>query len=137
METQNVGPALFQEVCAAIQALDLARAEALLDQSGDRQAEWYFLKGAVYYRKGWMDEAQRHYETAAWMEPQNPEYRQAAERMRNEQTYRPDGKSFGTLCAEGACIGLGGAYMFCQVCSCCTCFGLCGCCVYGIQGMPH
>ena len=50
---------IFQQVRSDIQAENFSQAEELLDGIEDHCAEWYFLKGAVYYRKGWMDEAQR------------------------------------------------------------------------------
>ena len=57
--TEKGSPADFQAVRDAIQARDLDRAQALLDAIGDHSAEWFFLMGAVYYRRGWMDEALR------------------------------------------------------------------------------
>ena len=74
---------VFQQVRAAIQMGDIARAEALLNNTGDHNAEWNFLKGAVCYRRGWMDEAMRYYQTACQMEPNNPEYQRALNLMRN------------------------------------------------------
>ncbi len=35
-------------------------------------AEWNFLKGAICYRRGWLDEARRYYQTAVTMAPDNP-----------------------------------------------------------------
>ena len=60
----------------------------MLDSVGDRNAQWHFLKGAVCWRKGWLDEARRHYEAAAAMEPGDPEYCRAVERMENGPRYR-------------------------------------------------
>ena len=97
---------VFQQVRAAIQMGDIARAEALLNNTGDHNAEWNFLKGAVCYRRGWMDEAMRYYQTACQMEPNNPEYQRALNLMRNGSTYRPGGEPFGTLCAGNPCLTL-------------------------------
>jgi hypothetical protein len=88
----------------AIHAGNLSRAEALLANYADHNAEWNFLKGSVCYRRGWMDEAQRYYQTACQMEPGNAEYRQALNYMENGSTraYRPDGGPFGTeACGSG------------------------------------
>ena len=41
---------------------------------GSRSAEWYFLKGNIYYKRGWLSEAMRCFERAYRMEPNNPEY---------------------------------------------------------------
>jgi len=105
---------IFQQVRSAIQALDLARAEELLNGAEDHCAEWHFLMGAVYYRKGWMDEARQHYEAAEKLEPENQEYRRAAEWMRSGTHYSPKDKSFGTLCVEDILPGLCCAAKICS-----------------------
>ena len=115
---------VLQQVRIAIQSGDLSRAEALLANYSDHNAEWNFLRGAVCYRRGWMDEAKRYYQTACQMDPGNPEYRQALEFMEKgtQSAYRPGGQPFGTdICAGNPCIPLcclwtlcnGGGYCFC------------------------
>lgn len=100
----------------------LSQAEELLDGVEERSAEWHFLKGAICYRKGWIDEAQRHYGEAFRMEPGNPEYKETVKRMRGRKWYRPKGTPAGTLSAAipvlAACLG--GACAYCGWCSCCT-----------------
>ena len=70
---------VYAQIRAAINANQLDRAEQLLDSVdvADRGAEWSFLMGSLYYRRGWMDEAARFFRDAARMDPTNPEYRQA------------------------------------------------------------
>ena len=108
----------------AINSGNLSRAEALLANYADHNAEWNFLKGAVCYRRGWMDEAKRYYQTACQMDPSNAEYQSALDFMENANrtAYRPDGGSFGTeLCGGNPCLTLcclytlcnGGGYFFC------------------------
>ena len=64
----------------------------LLDRMGERGGEWYFLKGTICYRRGWVDEARRYYQTACQMEPGNPEFRQALNFVENNQAgYQPEG----------------------------------------------
>ena len=115
---------VLQQVRIAIQTGDLSRAEGLLASYEDHNAEWNFLKGSVCYRRGWMDEAKRYYQTACQMDPGNAEYRQALEFMeRGTQTaYRPGGQPFGTeACGGNLCLPLcclwtlcnGGGYWFC------------------------
>ena len=74
--------ATYNQIRQAINAGNLTLAEQLLASIPTRDAEWYFLNGAVAYRKGWMDEAQRNYQMAASMNPANPEYRQAMQMVR-------------------------------------------------------
>ena len=118
------GSSVLQQVRIAISTGDLSRAEALLANYSDHNAEWNFLKGAVCYRRGWMDEAKRYYQTACQMDPGNAEYRSALDYMENggQSAYRPEGGVFGTnacsnnLCAELCCLYLccnGGGYYFC------------------------
>ena len=118
------GSSVLQQVRIAIQTGNISRAEALLANYSDHNAEWNFLRGAVCYRRGWMDEAKRYYQTACQMDPGNAEYRQALEVMeRGTQTaYRPGGQPFGTeACGGNLCLPLcclwtlcnGGGYWFC------------------------
>ncbi|MCL1829006.1 MAG: DnaJ domain-containing protein [Oscillospiraceae bacterium] len=74
---------------AAINSGNLSLAERLLNSSTDRNAEWHFLMGSMYYKKGWIDEAGRYFRTASEMEPSNIEYRQAMSYMNSGgQAYR-------------------------------------------------
>ncbi len=101
---------VLQQVRFAINSGDLSRAEALLANYSDHNAEWNFLRGAVCYRRGWMDEAKRCYQTACQMDPGNGEYRQALDYMENgaARGYQPGGGLFGTeICAANSmCLPL-------------------------------
>lgn len=102
-------------------------AETLLDgvPSAARDAEWYFLKGSVLYKKGWLEDAFSHYSTACRMNPQNAEYRAALNHMQNgRQTggYRTTAQSSGCsgcdmcsglLCADCCCECMGGDLIRC------------------------
>lgn len=69
---------------------DLNTAERLLDEMPQHGGEWYFLRGSIAYRRGWLDEAMQNYSLAVQMEPGNMEYRQALNMMqRGGQAYRP------------------------------------------------
>ena len=119
----STGSSVLQQVRIAIQTGNISRAEALLANYSDHNAEWNFLRGAVCYRRGWMDEAKRYYQTACQMDPGNAEYRQALEFMERgtQSAYRPDGQPFGTeVCGGNLCLPLcclwtlcnGGGYCF-------------------------
>jgi len=119
------GSSVLQQVRIAINNGDLSRAEALLANYSDHNAEWNFLKGAVCYRRGWLDEAKRYYETACRMDPSNMEYQQALAFMQNgaNTTYHPFGWTFSTqscganpcltMCCIYALLNGGGYYWFC------------------------
>ena len=103
------GSAVYAQVRSAINSGALSRAETLLNSVTNRNAEWYFLSGALAYKKGWLDRAQTCYETACSMDPQNQEYRQALLRLQNTGTYNvtwQTGSSTdcGTLCTWLMCL---------------------------------
>ena len=86
------GDPAFVRVRLSIAQGELNLAEELLNAMSDHNAEWNFLKSAICYRRGWMDEAKRYYETAVQMNPNNPEYRRALDILEGQgTTYRPNG----------------------------------------------
>ena len=85
-QSYSGGDSVFQQVRYAIQLGDLGRAEALLTNYSNHNAEWNFLKGVVCARRGWMDEAKRYYETACQMDPGNLEYQRALDYMERPPT---------------------------------------------------
>ncbi|MDD6032384.1 MAG: tetratricopeptide repeat protein, partial [Oscillospiraceae bacterium] len=109
-------------------------AEELLDGTPmqARDAEWYFLKGNIYFQRGWLDDALNHFSTACRLSPNNPEYRAAMNRMmwqRQGNFGSPNG-GYRTSGSTGGCSG-------CDMCSgllcadcCCECMGgdLISCC---------
>jgi len=66
----------FQEVRRAVQSGNYAFAESKLNSINNRNAEWHYLYGAVLLNKGWFDSALEHMTTAVNMDPNNFEYRQ-------------------------------------------------------------
>lgn len=117
----STGSSVLQQVRVAINTGDLTRAEALLANYTDHNAEWNFLKGAICYRRGWMDEAKRYYQTACQMDAENAEYRAALEFMENngQTAYRPGSGTFGTeVCSSDGniCPKLCCAYLLCNSC---------------------
>lgn len=119
---------VWQRVRLAISQGNLNLAEELLNAQTDHNGEWNFLKGAVCYKRGWMDEARRYYETAVQMDPGNAEYQRALDMLNgNGAAYRPNGyghvttgncagDNCGSLCAACACMNClfgSGGYFFC------------------------
>lgn len=106
----------FSQIRAAITQGNLNLAEEMLQRSSQRNAEWYFLMGTVYYRKGWYDEASRCYQQACAMEPNNAEYRSAMNMVNmtgGYGGYRPMQHSdMCDCCANLMCLSL--------CCNCCN-----------------
>lgn len=113
---------VYAQVRAAINSGNIARAEQLLNNISNRDAEWNFLMGSLCYRKGWVDEANRYFQTAVSMDPSNAEYRQALNFMRSGgQAYRTGGGNgmdgcdvcTSLLCADCCCECMGGDLIRC------------------------
>ena len=76
--------------------------QMLTQEATTKNAEWYFLMGAVCYRRGWLDEARQNYQMATQMDPGNMEYRQAYAMMsQGGFSYQPAGYgSHGSDCSD-------------------------------------
>ena len=118
--------AALQQVRYAIQTGNLTRAEAILDGYGNHEsAEWNFLRGALYFRRGWVEDARHYYRQAVNLDPYNAEYRQALDYVERGPAgaYRPGGGTFGTDACTGGdlCLPLCCAFhmMGNPFCLCC------------------
>lgn len=114
----------YRDIRGMIASGRIVDAEMLLDgiAESSRDAEWYFLKGSVLYKKGWLEDAYRNFSTACSMDPANAEYRAAFNQMnyqRRSGTYRAPaaGGSRGGCSGCDVCSGL-----LCADC-CCECMG--------------
>ena len=119
------GSSRYQRVRMAISSGDLNLAEELLNAQTNHDAEWNFLKGAICYRRGWLDEARRYYQTAVTMAPDNPEYQRALDILEGRGTaYRPDGHGNVTTgtCGNSDCLRLCGATLCCNALGVPVCF---------------
>ncbi len=116
------GGTQYADIRNLIRTGRMADAETLLDgvPAPSRDAEWYFLKGSVLYKKGWLDDAYNHFSTAVRMDPGNAEYRTAynqMERQRRTGAYHMGGPYTNGCSACDMCQGL-----ICADC-CCECMG--------------
>ncbi len=116
------GSSSFTDVRNMIRSGRIADAEQILNgvPSSNRDAEWYFLKGTVLYRRGWMDDAYSNLQVACQRDPSNTEYRAAL----NQVEVQRNG-NFGGYNTQGT-RGTSG----CDICSslicadcCCECMG--------------
>ena len=107
--------ALYSQVRQAINQGNLGMAEALLQRAAGRDAEWFYLTGTVYYRKGWYDEAARAYTQACQMDPNNAEYQHALQNLH----------------LSGGYGGYGGyrPMQETSMCDCCVQTLICNCCL--------
>ena len=115
--------ALYAQVRQAINQGNLNMAESLLTRASGRDAEWFFLTGTIYARKGWYDEAQRAYIRACELDPGNAEYHNALNNLNmtgGYGGYRP----MQEMSACDYCVQL-------AICNCCCNTCLNGCCAGG------
>ena len=107
----------------------LDEAIRILDQvnPSERTAEWYFLCGSVQYKRGRFDDAYTSFMTAHQMEPNNAEYRTAAEKISSRRGgFNPyNTRRVGSNCCDCDCC----TSLICADC-CCEAMGgdLIGCC---------
>ncbi len=127
------GASGFNDVRSYIMSGRIADAEQLLNgvPVESRNAEWYFLKGTVLFRRGWLEEAKEHFTRACQMDPGNPEYQAALNQAMNQRS-----GAYGGYNPNMNMNRVGGCNT-CDVCNtllcadcCCECMGgdLIGCC---------
>ncbi len=81
------GESAFEEVSNCIRNGDIARAQQLLDNFNERNAEWHYLQSVVFFKKNWMNESKKQLEIAMQMDAQNAKYRDAYENLKNRSEY--------------------------------------------------
>lgn len=116
----------FADVRNFINTGRIADAEQILNgvPPEKRNAEWYFLKGSVLFRRGWLEEAKDHFSRACQMDPGNMEYRTALNQAMNQRS-----GAYGGYNPRANTAGAGGCNS-CDMCSgllcadcCCECMG--------------
>lgn len=122
------GNGSFAEVRRCLENGNYNDAAAMLAETTDKTAEWYFLNGSVCYAKGWLNEAYSNFEQACRMEPYNPEYNSALRHMQESRRghMRGDPNARGL---DGEQVPIGGCGV-CDICNglictdcCCECMG--------------
>ena len=118
------GGSQFADIRQLLNANRVSDAEELLEgiPQSRRDAEWYFLRGRVFYVRGWLDQAYNYYVRANQMSPGNAEYQTALNQLmwqrntgrpaggygdyRNVQTGGASGcdMCMGLICADTCCL---------------------------------
>lgn len=118
---------IYNEIRMDLQNGNLRVAEEKLTRINVRDAEWNYLMGILYLRKGWYDNAYNYIVNACNQDPNNMEYRQTFNNLQNRnagyrQTYYGRNGRDADMC--NICTTL-----WCAD-TCCECFGgdLIGCC---------
>ena len=120
-QQRTSGDPRFNEIRSFINQRRFSEAEMRLDSmsSADRGAEWNFLKACVLAQRGHFFDAQKHIETACYMDPGNDEYRQARAQMsRQSNAY---GRSYNTAYNTSDALD-------CAMCTICQALWCADCC---------
>lgn len=123
------GTTSFAEIREMIRNGRYVEAELKIDAtpSGDRGAEWNYLKGCLLVQRGYYYDALKYIEVACYLDPNNPEYREAKNRMNVRSStygspYRMNrgqgnidmcGLCTNLLCADACCECCGGDLIPC------------------------
>ena len=117
------GTADYSDIRAKINANRLEDAQVLLDGIPEsvRDAQWYYLKGTIQQKRGWLEEAANNFGRACDMDPTNNTYKMAFNKVNQARSggYRAERRkdSDSGCSACDICSGL-----MCADC-CCECFG--------------
>lgn len=120
--TSGSGVGIYYTIRVHLTARRISEADSLLDTVpiNERTAEWHFLKGYVYYNRGWYFDAESSFQTACDMDPDNNEYRQALD-MINSRARSASAPYTTTFNGTDCCI--------CDICTTLMCANcLCNCC---------
>lgn len=102
----------FRQVRSFINNGDIATAESILDGMPNKSAEWFYLRGLIFMKKGWYNEAIMNVRQAVNMDPSNFEYRSTLNKINtNNNVYR--GNAYNR--------GYGQGPSFCDMCACMWC----------------
>ena len=120
----------FGDIRAKLNSGRIDDAEMLLDgiPIQRRNAEWFYLKGTIQHRRGWLESAGESFRRAHELDPSNPEFEAAFNQLNREKkgTFREERRSTensgcgdpckicsGLMCADCCCECMGGDLIRC------------------------
>ena len=123
------GASEFGDIRAKLNNGRIDDAEMLLDgiPHQRRNAEWFYLKGTIQHRRGWLESAAESFERAHNMDPGNPQYAAAFKQLNREKkgAFRQERNTSNNSGCCSPCSGDG-----CDICTgllcadcCCECMG--------------
>ena len=114
----------FGDIRAKLNGGRIDDAEMLLDgiPIQRRNAEWFYLKGTIQHRRGWLESAAESFQRAHELEPSNPEYEAAYNQLNRQKTgtFRQERTESGSGMCDNPCKICSG--LMCADC-CCECMG--------------
>lgn len=122
--TANNNNSAYPDVRHLMQNGRVYEAEEVLNgvPTNSRSAEWYYLKGVIFYNRGWLDDAYNYLNQAVVMEPENIEYKRAFEHLQARRDGQFANTPYGNMQNGVPCTA-------CDVCNALMCMNcLCNCC---------
>ncbi len=127
---EHSGSTSFAEVRRLIHEGRYSDAELIIDSTpaNDRGAEWNYLKGCLLVQRGLYYDALKFIEIACYLDPSNPEYKDAKNRMKSRSGNF--GQEYTTMRGLDGCDCCDTCTTLLCADACCECCGgdLIGCC---------
>lgn len=127
---QAKAPDDFSHIQQLIEADELDVAEESLDAMPQnlRTANWFYLKGLIFFKKGWLEEATEFFSASCKMDPKNITYKRALE----QAVWQRSG-NFGNPNSKDSYQSMTGCAPGCDLCNICGAF-LCADCCFRCMG---
>lgn len=77
----------YSEVEKMIKSGNLNKAQDILDDFSDRDAEWHYLQSVIFYKKSWINESKKQLEIAMNMDPHNEKYSSSYAKLKQKIEY--------------------------------------------------
>lgn len=78
----------FSKVESAIRNGEINKAQDLLDDISNRNAEWHYLQSVIFYKKNWYNECKKQLEIAVDMDRSNTKYRDALGKLNEKLAFQ-------------------------------------------------
>ena len=69
------------EIERLIKEGDLNKAQQILDDFSERDAQWHYLQSVVFYKKNWINDSKKQLEVALNMDPDNEKYKDSYQKL--------------------------------------------------------
>ena len=115
-QSYGSGNSYYYAIRQEIDRNNLAKAEQMLINAPNRDAEWYFLSGVLSFRKGYREDGLANIEQAMAMDPDNFEYRRFYQNLKSGAhmyANRSNGQGYN---GNDMCSDCCKAYLFFECC---------------------
>ena len=77
----------YSDIERLIRSGNISKAQEMLDNFSNRDAEWHYLQSVIFYKKNWINESLKQLEIALTMEPHNSKYSDALSKLKQKIEY--------------------------------------------------